>query len=265
MNFSMIPLLYLAQVVAINRATQNTYRMGQISLSQRNQINQILIMLTLWGGLSTYLGMSGYYQSDAFLSSLPGFWITQIAVLIVMIPWMVSKSLRQGIDKIIDKTPLYFIMGFEGLRILAIGGIIKGYTGEFSLFFVKFVGVPDFLYGVMTLIAAVLIYKGVWKEKSAIIINMIGFIIIVPLAMALINVGLPGAMYMIEESPSLKTIFELPMALAPTLIVPIFAIVNLFVALRLIKRLRGTNDMLETGSESGRRHPRQKKLGGTAG
>jgi len=72
--------------------------------------------------------------------------------------------------------------------------------------------------------------------RSAIIINLIGFIIIVPFAVILINVGLPGPLYMIEESPSLKTIFEFPMVLAPTLVVPIFAMVNLFVALRLIKR-----------------------------
>jgi hypothetical protein len=236
MKFSMVPLLYLIQIVAIYRVTRNTYDLGQISAGQKKQIILILAILTLWGGLSTYLGLSGYYQSEGFLTSLPGFWIPLIPVLIVMIPWMASKTLRQGIDNIIDQTPLHFIMAFEGLRILALGGIIKGYTGEFSLFFVQFVGIPDFLYGVTTLIAAVLIYRGVWKEKSAIIINLIGFIILVPIAMTLINVGLPGAMYMIEESPSLKTIFELPMALAPTLVVPIFAMVNLLVALRLIKR-----------------------------
>jgi len=236
MKFSMLPLLYLAQIVAIYRVTRNTYDSGQISASQKKHIILILAALTLWGGLSTYLGMSGYYQSEGFLSSLPGLWIPQVPVLIVVIPWLASKMLRQGIDKIIDHTPLYLIMGFEGLRILAIGGIMKGYRGEFSLFFAQFVGIPDFLYGVTTLIAAVLIYKGIWKEKSAIIINLIGFIIAGPLAMILINVGLPGAMYMIEESPSLKTIFELPMALAPTLVVPIFVMVNLFVALRLMKR-----------------------------
>ncbi len=236
MKFSMIPLLYLAQIVAIYRVTRNTYGSGRISAHQSKQIILILATLTLWGGLSTYLGMSGYYQSEGLLSSLPGLWIPTIPVLIVMIPWMASKDLRQGIDKIIDQTPLHLIMGFEGLRILALGGIIKGYRGEFSLFFAKFVGIPDFLYGVTTLIAAVLIYKGVWKEKSAIIINLIGFIIIVPIGMVLMNVGLPGPMYMIEESPGLKTIFEFPMVLAPTLVVPIFAMVNLFVALRLIKR-----------------------------
>jgi hypothetical protein len=238
MKFSMLPLLYLIQCVVIYRVTRNTYDPGQISALQKKQIVLILAALTLWGGLSTYLGLSGYYQSEGFLSSLPGLWIPQIPVLIVMIPWMVSKTLRQGIDKIIDQTPLYLIMGFEGLRVLAIGGIIKGYTGEFSSFFSKVVGIPDFLYGVTTLIAAVLIYRGVWKERSAIIINLIGFIIVGPIAMVLINVGLPGPLYMIEESPSLKTIFEFPMALAPTLVVPIFAMINLLVALRLMKRQR---------------------------
>lgn len=238
MKFSMLPILYLIQFVAIYIATRKTYDSGQISANQKKQIILILAALTLWGGVSAYLGMSGYYQSEGFLSSLPGFWITQFAVLIVVIPWLVSKTLRQGIDAIIDHTPLYLIMAFEGLRVLAIGGIIKGYKGEFSPFYAKFVGIPDFLYGVMTLIAAVLIFKGVWKEKSAIVINLIGFLIIVPFGTVLINVGLPGAMYMIEETPSLKTIFEFPMALAPTLVVPIFVMVNLFVALRLMKRQR---------------------------
>ncbi len=235
MNFSILPILYLVQILVIYRAAGKTHHSGQISVDQTNQINLLLMILTFWGGLSAYLGVSGYYQSDTFLSSLPGFWITQIAVLIVMIPWIASKSLRQGIDKIIDHTPLHLIMSFEGLRILALGGIYKGYIGEFSAFFAKFVGVPDFLYGVATLLAAVLIYKGIWKEKSPIIINLIGFIIIVPFGMLLINVGLPGPMFMIEESPGLETIFEFPMVLAPTLVVPLFVMVNLLVALRLMK------------------------------
>lgn len=248
MKFSMLPLLYLIQCLAIYRVTRNTFDSGQISALQKKQIALILAALTLWGGLSTYLGLSGYYQSEGFLGSLPGLWITQIAVSIVVIPWLFSKTLRQGIDTIIDQTPLYLIMGFEGLRVLAIGGIIKGYRGEFSLFFAQFIGIPDFLYGVTTLIAAVLIYKGVWKEKSAIIVNLIGFIIIVPFGSILMNVGLPGAMYMIEETPSLKTIFEFPMALAPTLVVPIFVMLNLFVALRLMKRQRSDRAKEKSGA-----------------
>ncbi len=95
MKFSMTPLLYLVQIVAIYRATRNTYDSGQISARQNKQIVLILAMLTLWGVLSAYLGISGYYQSEGLLSSLPGLWLTQIPVLIVVIPWLVSKTLRQ--------------------------------------------------------------------------------------------------------------------------------------------------------------------------
>jgi len=232
----MIPFLYLIQAIVIIRATQTTYTVGRISQTQLQQVRIVLSVLTLWGGMSAYLGISGYYQSTSFLSSLPGLWIGQVPVLIVMIPWIASKTFRLGIDAIIDQTPLYLIMSFEGLRIFAIGGIYKGYAGDFSPFYAKFVGVPDFLYGALTLLAAVLIYRGVWKERAAIFINWIGFVIIVPIGMLLINVGLPGAMYMVEEIPSLKTIFEMPMALAPTLVVPIFVMINLLVAVRLMQR-----------------------------
>lgn len=238
MTFSTIPLLFLIQLVAIYKVITKTHTSGHISAAQKNAIILLLMTLTFWGGLSTYLGMSGYYQSETFLSSLPGLWITQIPILIVMVPWMASKTLRQGIDEVIDNTPLHYIMAFEGLRVLAIGGIYKGYIGEFSQTFSRFIGIPDFIYGITTLIAAVLIYRKVWKEKSAIIINLIGFIIIAPFGILLINAGLPGPMYMIEEFPSLATIFEMPMALAPTLVVPIFIMVNFLVAVRLMRRKR---------------------------
>ena len=249
-SFSILPILYLIQIVTLYRVTKRTHRMGKINLCQSKQVNLTLVVLTLWGGFSTYLGVSGYYQSHGFLSSLPGLWITQVPVLIVMLPWMLIKTLRQGIDEIIDQTPLHLIMCFEGLRTLAIGGIIKGYIGEFSLFYAKFVGVPDFLYGVTTLVAAVLIYKGVWKEKAAIIINLVGFIIIVPFGMVLINVGLPGTMFVVEESPGLNTIFEFPMSLAPTLVVPIFVIVNILVALRLLMRFHINRERVSNDSMS---------------
>lgn len=154
-----------------------------------------------------------------------------------MIPWALSKSLRNATDTIIDKIPLHYIMLFEGLRVLAIGGILKGFRGEFSLFFAKTIAIPDFLYGSFTLLGALLIYRGVWKERSAIIINIIGFIIIVPAGMILMNFSLPGPLYLIEESPSLRSIFEFPMVMAPTIVVPIFVIINLFVAIRLTQRV----------------------------
>ncbi|NGX58328.1 MAG: hypothetical protein K940chlam3_01233 [Chlamydiae bacterium] len=232
----MLPILFVIQIVLISFAAKKTQEAGSINSHQRRFVNWILLALVIWGVITSYLSLNGFYHTEQFLSSLPGIWITQIAVLIVLIPWIFSQSFRHATNSIIDKTPLHFIMAFEGIRIAAIGGVIKGYRGEFSPFFAKTIGIPDFLIGIASLIAAYLIYKGVWKERSAIVINLLGLLVIVPFAMVFINLGLPGPMYLISETPSLSTIFDYPMALAPTLVVPIFVMVNLFVVIRLMTR-----------------------------
>ena len=238
MKFSMLPILLLIQLMVIYRATKNTEIAGAINSQQRRLVNTILVALGVWAAMSSYFTLSGIYQTEAFLASLPGFWITQIPILIVMIPWMLSKSLRQTTDRIIDHTPLSFIMAFEGLRVFAIGGIIKGYKGEFSPLFAKAIGIPDFFIGVLALTGAYLIYKGVWGNLTAIAINLLGFLVIIPFGMGLINLGLKGPLYYIHETPSTATIFDFPMALAPTVVVPLFVMVNLFVAIRLIQKER---------------------------
>ena len=148
----------------------------------------------------------------------------------------VLLSLKQATDHIIDHTPLHLIRLFEGIRVLALGGVLKGFKGDFSLFYAKVTGIPDFLFGFVSLLAAYLIYKGVWKNRAAIVINLTGFLVIVPIGMILMNFSLPGPLHFINETPSLTTIFDFPMALAPTLVVPIFVIVNLFVVIRLLQR-----------------------------
>ncbi len=238
MKLSLVPLLFLIQCVVIYRAAQSAYQEKQINLGHKKWIGIILAFIGIWGILSSWLAINDFYAGQRFLSSLPGLWITQIPVLIVMIPWIFSQNFRVAIGLIISHIPLHRIMAFEGLRVLAIGGIFKGFSGEFSLFYAQFVGMPDFIFGVVSLLAAVLIYQGVWNERAAVAINWIGFLIIVPFGMVLINVGLPGPLHMIYESPGLETIFQFPMALAPTLVVPVFVLINSLVAWELIQKCR---------------------------
>jgi hypothetical protein len=236
MKFSMLPFLFVTQIVAIYVAATITRRSGAINTTQSRSIMAVLAMLIVWGAISSFLGLTDWYQSEAFLTSLPGFWITMPAVLIIMVPWMFSATFRETTNAIIDRVPLYYVMAFEGLRVLAIGGILKAYNGEFSALFGTWVGIPDFLFGVAALVAAYLIFTGIWGKRAAIGINLFGFVIIVPFAVVLINLGLPGVMHMVDESPSMISIFEFPMALAPTLVVPIFVTINLLVAIRLMTK-----------------------------
>ena len=93
---------------------------------------------------------------------------------------------------------------------------------------------PDGLVDAAALVAAHLIFKGDRYRRSAIVINLFGFLIIVPFGLVLSNLGLPGIMHMVDETLSLISIFDFPMVLALTLVVPIFVVINLLVAIRLL-------------------------------
>jgi len=125
MKFSMLPILFIVQAAVIYKAAKSTQASGLINSRQKKILAGILVALGIWGIISSTLSLNGYYHTETFQSSLPGFWITQFPVLIVMIPWMFSKAFRQATDNILDHTPLHLIMVFEGLRVLALGGIIK--------------------------------------------------------------------------------------------------------------------------------------------
>lgn len=236
MSFSMVPFLVVFQFAAISFSVQAVHRNEYISTKQSYQIYAILGALSIWACISGHLGMEGHYRTETFLRSLPGYWITQVPVLIIMIPWIVSKAVRDAINSIIDHTPLYKIMAFEAVRILAIGAVIKAYQGEFSAFFAYSIGVLDLVFGVLAMIATILIYREKWNQRAAIYINLFGFLLIAPLGMTFINMGLPGIFNVVEESPGMESIFQFPMVLAPTFVVPVFVVVNLLVVVRLIKR-----------------------------
>ena len=236
MTFSVLPFLFLTQILALYVAVTITVRSGAISTTNSRSVTVILILLIVWGAISSLLAIKGWYQTDTFLQSLPGFWITMPAVLMIMVPWMSSAAYRHAIHAIIDHVPLHYVMLFEGLRVFAIGVILKAYNGQFSMFFAKASGIPDFCFGLVALLAAYMIFKGIWGRRAAIVVNLLGFIIIVPCTLIFLNLGLPGILHMVDESPSVISVFEFPMALAPTLVVPIFVTINLLVALRLMTR-----------------------------
>ncbi len=119
-------------------------------------------------------------------------------------------------------------MLFEGIRALAIGGIIKGVQGEFSPEIAFYLGIPDFVFGALSLLAGYLLYRKSLDLKWVLALNVYGFVIIVPGGVVLMNLGIPGPWHIIHSTPDMVSMFEYPMALAPTVVVPIFITVNAF-------------------------------------
>jgi hypothetical protein len=118
------------------------------------------------------------------------------------------------------------VLLFQSLLILAIGGIIKSITGEFSPYYGYFVGIPDFIFAIFAIIALVLNYRKELSKRVYYAIMIYGILVIIPVGMILINTGLPGPLFIYDGNPGISTIFEFPMALAPTVVVPLFIIVS---------------------------------------
>lgn len=236
MTNSTLPYLFLFQMVMMFLAVRTTVRASAISASQEKALYGVLVLLGLWAPITAYLAISNVYTSPLVLEHLPGLFITMVPVLLLMVPWGLSASFRDSITKIIDTVGLHNVLFFEGLRILAIGGIIKAIRGEFTSEFGLFIGIPDFIFGALSLWAGYLLYKKSLQLKWVVLLNVYGFFIIVPVALIVMNMGIPGPWHIIHSTPDMVSLYEYPMALAPTLIVPVFITINGFVIEYALRR-----------------------------
>jgi hypothetical protein len=235
MKLSMLPIIFLIQILAIDVAARRATRQNQIDRIQKRLINIGLTMQIVWAVASATLAYNEIFQQQWFLAAWPSFWVTFIAVILVMLPWLFSIRIKEALRGLIDAVPLHWLVGFQGLRIVAIGSIFKAVNGEFSRYFAFYVGIPDLVFGLSALIMARLVYINVVGTWGVILWNLIGAAIIVPIGLVLLQMGLQGAWHVFTDSPTIATIFEFPMALAPTVVVPIFVMMNLLVAMRLFE------------------------------
>ena len=68
--------------------------------------------------------------------------------------------------------------------------------------------------------------------------NLIGALVIVPSAPILLQLGLPGPLQVFTSLPDARAVFTYPMSIAPMIGVPLFVLINLWVAWRLWERSR---------------------------
>ena len=231
----MLPLLFLAQVGALVFAVRHAMVAGAVTARAMTVASGLVAALTLWGVASGWLAHEGLYRTPSFLAAWPAVWITMVPVVLVMAP-LAAAPVRDGLRALLDTTPAHWIVALHGLRILAIGGILKGLSGEFALYYALLIGVPDMLYGLSALWVARRAARQRIAPRALALWHLAGATIIVPFGVVLLQMGLPGPWRIFAGTPDIATIFVFPMALAPTLVVPLFVCVNLLAALRIAER-----------------------------
>ena len=217
-------------------------RGGHLDSSNRNMksVYIYLLLITAYAAVTSILGARGVFISDRLLQLLPGLWLQVITVLICVLPVVLFDSIRNGLRRLVDVTPLHWFAYFHGLRIAALGTAYKTYIGEFPAYFEGLVGIPDLLFGISAFWIARKVKLGQISVKGFMVWNLIGALAIVPAAPILLQLGLPGPFQVFHSLPDARALLTYPMSIAPMIGVPLFVLVNLWVVWRLWEKARTT-------------------------
>jgi len=224
MGFSTLPLLCAALLafwfwIALTRAREQ-----HLDAQERVALSIWIGILVVWGVATSWLALTGRYNTGAFFRLLPGLWLPLIPTVLTIAWLMVSRAFRRALYATVAHAPRAFI-AIHGLRIAAAGGIYKTYHGVFPDFFGYPVGIPDFLFGLSAVVLALMYVKKGYRPTTLIVWNLLGIAVILP-APLLLQLGLPGPLQTFTDSPDGRALFEYPMVLAPTLVVPLFITMN---------------------------------------
>ena len=109
-------------------------------------------------------------------------------------------------------------------------------TGDLPGHFILPVGVPDFAVGLTALPMAWWASRNLANAKSSLIAwNVVGASIFLS-AGILMHVSMPGPVQLFTSGPTTHTLFEFPLALVPTFLVPCFVATHLACLWKLIAR-----------------------------
>ena len=230
MKLSVLPILVIGVFAFCIFIARRAKRSQAINTEEARSVYLLLLAFFVWTLTSIVMGIKGIHASPRLLERIPLLWQASLPVVILVIGLLLSPTLRSALRGIASSTPWHWFVFFEALRIGALGTVVKGIKGEVTSSFVFWVGIPDFLFGISALIVGWLLLRNAVSNGFLMIWNLIGAAIILLPTFLFMN-------YFMSE-PGFIFIFEFPMVLAPSIVVPIFIFLNVLLAWRIYELTR---------------------------
>ena len=231
------PTLILMQLAFMTLMVKRARRSGTVSSRTATALLSALwVGLGGWSAITFWLGATGTYETDSFYALLPALWMSAIPFIVFMAPLLAFPSLRKGGEAVLAATPVHWLTSIQALRIAALGTAYKTHLGLFPEYFELAVGVPDLLFGVSALAMTWLALSRRVGSRALVIWHALGVVIIVPTAPVLLQLGLPGPLRVFDSVPTAEAVYAFPMALAPTMAVPTFVLLNLLAIWREVRK-----------------------------
>lgn len=224
-----MPLLIVVLFGFLAFVVQRLAGRGGLQELERRALWILWFALVAWGGVTGVLSATGLYVSEGFLSHSPGYWLPFVPVVITLILVTSSASLREGLRKLVDRTPPHWFCAIHAVRILAVGSLFKAALGQFPREFAWYVGIPDLLFGLSAVPVTLLVSRRNPESRTLVAWHLAGaMVILVPVL---------GLMHRFMHDPLFSVLLTLPMVFAPTLVVPLLVMLNLLVAWRLTEHV----------------------------
>ena len=240
MKFSSIPLLFAFIVAFWLWAARSSLRRGAITIQHERSIQAWLGLLAAWAVVTTLLATSGAYRTESFYALLPGLWLPLAPVVLSLTLLWLWPVFRDSLWALTLSTSPRAFLWLHATRIAAIGGVVKGTQGLLPASFAFPIGIPDLIFGVISLVMA-LAYHRLRPGKAVLIAwNLAGMGVLMS-APVFMQLGLPGRFYTFTAQPDATALFEFPMVLAPTLVVTLLFFTNGWHAFTLWRAGRGAD------------------------
>ena len=228
MKVSVLPIFIILIFIFCIGITRRAKLNQSISIAEARSVYGLLLAFFAWTVLAAILGIRGSHI--LLMQHLPLLWQACVPFVLLITGLIFSPTLRSGLRGIVANTPWHWLVFAQALRIGAIGGVMKGIKGEITSDFVLWIGIPDFLFGLSALVVGWLLLRKAVSHQFLAIWSLVGASL-VPLP-----TFIPMNYWMNE--PGFVFIFEFPMVLAPSIVVPIFIFLNLLMAWRIFELRR---------------------------
>jgi hypothetical protein len=229
MKLSIVPIYVLLVFSFSVYITYRARRDDSVSMPEARSVYLFITGLIGWTVVATVLGLRDIHTAPWLLDRVPILWQACVAVSMFMGMFALSHTFRRALDGLADATPTTWLVFFQALRIGAIGTVVKAVRGEITSSFPLWVGIPDFLYGVSSIFLGWLLLRGSVGHPTTLVIWALA-------GAGIILLPLFGLMPYWMNEPGFSFIFEFPMVMSPSIIVPILILFDFLLAWKAIRQ-----------------------------
>jgi uncharacterized membrane protein len=229
MKASIVPIYVLLVFSFSVYITYRARRDDRISTSEARSVYLFITGLFGWTVVATVLGLRNIHTAPWLLDRVPLLWQACVAVAMFMVTFAFSQTFRRALNGLADATPATWLVFFQALRIGALGSVVKTVRGEIASSFPLWVGIPDFLYGVSAVFLGWLLLRSSASHRTTLVSWALA-------GAGIILLPLFGLMPYWMNEPGFTFIFEFPMVISPSIIVPILILFDFLLAWKAIRQ-----------------------------